>query len=703
MLRISPKEIIIPETVWNEDKYIQSTFSQLDSVLINRYDAAKFESKENLDFLLEHFGVKSVNELSSNPIQTDFTTPAVLLQYVKENAKSFFGHIENITFHNKNTVMIFDEATIRNLELLKNMADGSGNSSLLEILDKTVTPMGCRLIKKWIVEPLLNINAINNRLANVEYFIKNTSVTKSVLAELKNIMDLERLVSRFVMNKATPKDLIALKNSLNSTNNVYNIVKDIQSLSQYTCNYLDLSELTTLIENAIKEEPATLPNEGDIIKEGYCQELDELNKIATSAKQYLAELEAKIKTETNISNLRIKYNKIIGYYIEVSKGQAKLVDTDKYMLRQNLVNVNRYTNKELSEYESKILTARETINNMEFEIFNQVSDKVRSFTHAIAQNAKIIAALDVFVSFAVVSTEHSYVRPEINDSTRIYIKNGRHPVIEQKQNLNCFIANDLDIDTEKDYLYIITGPNMAGKSTYLRQCALITLMAQIGCFVPADDAKIGIVDRIFTRIGASDNLARGESTFYVEMAETANILANATNRSLLIMDEIGRGTATYDGMAIAWAVVEYIRNKNTIGAKTLFATHYHELTKLDDKEGIKNFSVAVVEENQEITFLHKIIPGSATKSYGIHVAKLANMPQQVVNYAQQILDRLEDTDTTQRIDDIVSGQMLLFDTLPAASSTKHNKLIDDIKHLNIDRITPLQALNILADIQKKLK
>ncbi|MBR3732387.1 MAG: DNA mismatch repair protein MutS [Spirochaetales bacterium] len=706
LLRIRPAELIIPENIWDNDRYIRDAFAEYKNILVNKVPESEFCDKQSFDFLLEHFGVNGIDELGIPQINSPFSTPPVLLKYVRDNAKSFYGHIDKIIAHNKASSMILDDATIRNLELLQNMQDGSTNGSLLQILDKTKTPMGCRLIKKWLIQPQLNTDTINNRLDNTQYFVDHQAETDEITRLLKNISDMERLVSRFVMNKANPKDLVTLKNSLIGCADIYQRIRDIASLSNWTAQYVDLNELSSLIGTAIKDEPAAVANEGNIVREGYNAELDELHSISHSAKEYLAQMEADEKKRNNAGSLRVKYNKLWGYYIEVSKAQSKNLDPDVYILRQNLVSTNRYTTAALSEYESKILTAKDSINSIEERIFNEVSDKVRSRMKDIQQNAAIIAAVDVFVSFASASIEYSYTRPTVNDSTRIYIRNGRHPVIERQPNLDCFIANDLDIDTAADYLYIITGPNMAGKSTYLRQCALITLMAQLGCYVPADEAHIGIVDRIFTRIGASDNLTRGQSTFYVEMAETANILANATNRSLLIMDEIGRGTATFDGMSLAWAIVEYIWNKKTIGAKTLFATHYHELTSLDCKEGIRNYSVSVVEDGEEITFLHKIIPEPAGKSYGIHVAKLANMPDEVVSLAEKILAELEQkTDNkTDKFEQMASGQLFLFDEpQSAAVNQKQIKLLDEIRYLNIDRITPLQALNLLADIQKKLK
>ena len=482
--------------------------------------------------------------------------------------------------------MILDEQTIRNLELLKNQHDGTNINTLLETLDMTQTNMGARLLKKWIIEPLIDSVSINERLSIVSYFYHNEDILDNINDSVKKVMDLERLVSRLVSNKATPKDLVSIKESLKGVEEIHKKSQNIKELNKLLANYKELGFLILEIDRTIKDEPATLINEGNIVKDGYSETLDRLREISDDSKEYITKIEQMEKERLNIPTLKIKYNKIIGYFFEVSKIQSKNLD-DKYILRQQLVNVYRYTNKELSEYESKVLTAKDEINEIEEKIFYEMRDKIVKHILEIQDNARIVAEIDVYLSFSKVSLKNHYTKPVINENESIIIKEGRHPVVEKKLDIDSFIPNDIDMDTNKDYLMIITGPNMSGKSTFLRQNALIVLMAQMGCFVPASEATIGVVDRIFTRIGTSDNLARGESTFLVEMKESANILKNATKKSLIIMDELGRGTSTYDGLSIAWSLLEYIHDKRFIGAKTLFATHYHELTALEKKRGHK--------------------------------------------------------------------------------------------------------------------
>ena len=601
-----PKEIIISEDIWINNKNIRNIFEELEHVLINRFPCWYFDSIENKNYILNHFNKKSWEDLGILNPKTDLTTPSAILRYVANNAKSLLSHIRTISYHNINDTMILDETTIKNLELLRNLRDDTSVNTLLEILDETLTSMGGRLLKKWIIEPLINRNKILKRLEIVSFFYHNQDALNNVEKSLKKIMDLERLAARIVMNKATPKDLVSIKLSLIGVAEILQLVKNILPLKELSSNFIDLNDVIKHIDKAIKDEPAAIIHEGNIVKDGYIEKLDELKKISLKSKEYIAGIEQREKKKFRVPSLKIKYNKILGYFFEVSKLQSKSLD-DSYILRQSLVNTHRYTSQELSEYESKVLSARDQINKIEEEVFYEVIDIIFKKIADIQMNAKIIAQIDIFLSFAKVAINYHYVRPELNNNKSISINEGRHPVVEQKLDIDEFIPNDLEMNIEKDYLLIITGPNMSGKSTYLRQNALIVLMAQIGSFVPAQSVTIGIVDRIFTRIGTSDNLARGQSTFLVEMLETANILKNATNKSLIIMDEIGRGTSTYDGLSIAWAVMEYIHNKKLLGAKTLFATHYHELTNLDQKNGIKNLSIAISEENGEITFLHKII------------------------------------------------------------------------------------------------
>lgn len=706
LIRINPREIVISEDVWANNRNIREVFDDFENILINRYPVWYFENKENSRFIFNHLGITSFKDIGITEPKTSVTTPAVLLKYLTDNLKVNLSHIRRLKYNSTKNTMILDEATIRNLELLKNQQDGTSVNTLLDIVDDTQTSMGGRLIKKWIIEPLVDIDMINERLSIVSFFYHDVNILESIESSVKKVMDLERLVSRLVTGKATPKDLISIKESLRGCEETRDKIKEIDVLKRLTYNLNDLNLLIEEIEKTVKDEPATESNEGNIVKDGYNEDLDRLKEMSFKSKEYIARIEQTEKERLNIPTLKIKYNKIIGYFFEVSKIQSKNLD-ESYILRQQLVNAYRYTNKELSEYESKVLTARDEINEIEEKIFMELKGKILSEVNKIQENASVIGELDVYLSFAKVSLKNHYIKPLLSNSNRIYIKEGRHPVVEKKLDIDCFIPNDIEIDTDSDYLMIITGPNMSGKSTFLRQNALIVLLSQIGCFVPASDVEIGVVDRIFTRIGTSDNLARGESTFLVEMKETANILKNATERSLIIMDEIGRGTSTYDGLSIAWALLEYIHNKKFIGAKTLFATHYHELTELEKNKGIKNLSVLVSEENDNITFLHKIVNKPAEKSYGIHVAKLALLPKEVTNYAELILKKLENSDRKEEKEQNelknVRGQLELFNIEDAPRSKKHNEVIEQIKFIDLDRITPIQALNILFDIQKKLK
>ncbi len=702
IFRIAPREIIIPESLWEQNKIIRDIFNQYGNITVNKYPLFFFNSEKNNEVLFELLNIKSFSDIGISEPKTDITTPATLLAYLRANLNENLSHIRELKYNSNKEIMTLDEATIKNLEIITNQQDGSVNNTLLNIIDKTNTSMGGRLLKKWIIEPLIDIKKIEDRLNIVSLFYENNNLLETLNHIIKDIMDLERLCSRVNAGKVTPKDLISIKESLIACSKLEKAIVGFNELKEIKNKFKNLDELIEIIDSTIKEEPATFTNEGNIVKDGYNSELDELKSIALKTKEHIEALEDKWKSKYNIPTLKINYNKIIGYYFEVSKGQVKNVPED-LILRQSLVSSSRYTNRELNEYESKILTAKDEIYSIENRIFNMVRDRVQEKIHDIQDNAKLVAILDVYLSFAKVSLNNSYTKPSINNSNEIFIKDGRHPVIEKKLESDSFIPNSLDIDSDEKYIFIITGPNMAGKSTYLRQNALIVLMSQIGCFVPAKEAKIGIVDRIFTRVSASDNLAEGQSTFLVEMSETANILKSATKKSLIIVDEIGRGTSTYDGLSLAWAIVEYIHQK--IGAKTLFATHYHELTKLEsDDNGIKNFSVLVSEEDEKITFLHKIIDKPAEKSYGIYVAKLANIPHEVIKYADTLLRSLENEKQFSGNDVVekLKGQLELFDVKVAANTKNHDEIINTLKNINIDNISPLQALNIIADLQKKI-
>lgn len=706
MCRLLPKEIIVPESLLCRYPILEEIFSETEGILINRFGDEQFQPEENQKIVLAQFNAQSLRQLGMPELKTDLTVPGALLKYLQNNFQGFLSHIRPPHYRNSDSVMRLDESTIKHLELLRNQNDGTTTNSLLEIMDCTLTAMGGRLLKKWIVEPLLRPKEIEKRLDIVDVFIKTSGLAANLENSIKNIADLERLAGRLVMDKATPKDLISIKISLQECGKIIKLLGNITQMKELLSTFAAMPETVALLEERIKDDPATFIDEGNIVKDGFSKELDELKQLSSKSKEYIGKIESEIRANFDVPSLRIKYNKILGYFFEISKIQSKNLNGD-FILRQSLVNSCRYTNKELSEYESKVLTARERINEIEQTIFIETKEILLKSLVQIQENAEVISKLDVLLAFAKNSREREYVRPNITDCFDLEIIGGRHPVVETKMDYNDFIPNDTKI-TEDNYLMIITGPNMAGKSTYLRQNALIILMAQIGCFVPATSATIGVVDRIFTRIGTSDNLARGQSTFFVEMQETANILKYATGRSLIIMDEIGRGTSTYDGLAIAWAILDYIHDKRILGAKTLFATHYHELTQLDKKEGIKNYSVAIKEDGTSFTFLHKIIPEAAQKSYGIHVAELAGMPDSIVIYAKTLLEKLEQNDnnknTMQGSRETEAYQDNLFDFHENYKEDNASKEIcNAVKFLDLDRVTPIQALTLLYDLQKKAK
>lgn len=707
MCRLLPKEIIVAKSLLSRCPELDEIFSETEGILINKYDDKQFMPEENHKILLAQFNAQSLRQLGIPEPKTDLTVPGALLKYLQNNFQGSLAHIRPLQYHTNEKTMLLDESTIKHLELLRNQNDGTTVNSLLETIDRTLTAMGGRLLKKWIAEPLLYPEEIEKRLDIVDFFVQTPTLASSLENSIKNIADLERLAGRLVMDKATPKDLISIKVSLQECGKIIELLGNAHQMKELFSTFAAMPETVALLDERIKDDPATSIDEGNIVKDGFSNELDELKSLSSKSKEYIGKIEADIRSKFDVSTLRIKYNRILGYFFELSKAQSKNLNAD-FILRQSLVNTCRYTNKELAEYESKVLTARERINEIEQNIFIETREILLKSLVQIQENADVISKLDVLLSFAKISQEHRYVRPKLNNGFDLEIIGGRHPVVETKMDYDDFIPNDTKI-TEKDYLMIITGPNMAGKSTYLRQNALIILMAQMGCFVPAESATIGVVDRIFTRIGTSDNLARGQSTFFVEMQETANILKNATGRSLIIMDEIGRGTSTYDGLAIAWAILDYIHDKRILGAKTLFATHYHELTQLDKKEGIKNYSVAIKDDGTSFTFLHKIIPEAAGKSYGIHVAELAGMPDSIVEYAKVLLKQLEQSDNKDEAQAQVN-----YDAQPCKDNlfdfhenhkedTVSKDVCNAVKFLDLDRITPIQALTLLYDLQKKIK
>lgn len=638
-----------------------------------------------------------------------------LLQYLNETQKMTLGHINTLHYYLAEDFMLIDSSSRRNLELTETLREKQKRGSLLWVLDKTKTAMGARYLRSCLEQPLVSRSEILKRLDGISELNKDALNREEIREYLNPIYDLERLIGRVSYKSANPRDLKAFQQSLSMLPHIKFALKDYQKelLTEIYEELDDLQDVCQWIEEAIVEEPPLTVKEGNIIKEGYNEEIDRLRRAKTDGKTWLAQLEEKEREVTGIKNLKIKYNKVFGYYLEVTNSFKNLVP-ERYMRKQTLTNAERYSTPELKDLEDMILGAEDKLFSLEYDLFTELRDRIAKEVLRIQQTAKAIAKLDMFASLALVAERNHYVRPSINEQGTIEIKNGRHPVVEQMVQGDMFIPNDTLLDNGKNRVSIITGPNMAGKSTYMRQVALIVLMAQIGSFVPADSAKIGIVDRIFTRVGASDDLASGQSTFMVEMTEVANILRNATPSSLLILDEIGRGTATFDGLSIAWAVVEHISDKTLLGAKTLFATHYHELTELEGVlPGVHNYCIAVKEQGDNIVFLRKIVKGGADKSYGIQVAKLAGVPEKVIERAEELVEELVSADITERAREIAAGnkpmvnksapdelelhQMSLFDTV------QDDSIIEEIRELDVSNLTPIDALNTLYRLQSKIK
>ena len=668
--------------------------------------------------LKEHYRVASLDGLGLGDCPTGVIAAGAVMQYMYETQKSDLSHITSITPYSTGQYMVLDVSTRRNLELLETLREKQKRGTLLWVLDKTRTAMGARLLRSFIEQPLIRKEAILDRQNGVEELNLNYISREEIREYLNSIYDLERLIGRISYKTANARDLLSFKSSLDMLPYIRDLLREFTSpvLAQI-CEDLDpLEDLRDLIASAIVDEPPLSVREGNMIREGFNGEADRLRNAKTEGKTWLAELEARERDKTGIKNLKIKFNKVFGYYFEVTNSFKDLVP-EYFVRKQTLVNAERFTTPELKELEDVILGAEDKLVSLEYDLFCQVRDQVASQVVRIQKTAKAIASIDVFTSLSLVATRNNYVKPKINEKGVIQIKNGRHPVVELMLRDDLFVANDTCLDNGKNRISIITGPNMAGKSTYMRQTALIVLMAQIGSFVPADEANIGICDRIFTRVGASDDLASGQSTFMVEMTEVANILRNATKNSLLILDEIGRGTSTFDGLAIAWAVVEYICNTKVLGAKTLFATHYHELTELEGTlSGVNNYCIAVKEQGDDIVFLRKIVKGGADKSYGIQVAKLAGVPDPVIRRAKELVEELASADITARAkeiaemnaapgghkpvpkpDDVELAQLTLFDTV------REDDIIKEIGEMELGTMTPIDALNTLYRLQTRLK
>ena len=715
--KFAPSEIITNE-YFNMSGIDLTELNAKLGISMSTLDNWYFDEETCNQKLLTHFQLSSLDGLGLKDYSVGLIAAGSLLSYLYETQKSNMPHITSLLPYTTGKYMLIDSSSRRNLELVETMREKQKRGSLLWVLDKTKTAMGARMLRSMLEQPLVNKDEISARLDVIEELNNNAIDREEIREYLNPVYDLERIMTKISCKSANPRDLIAFKNSLEMLPYIKNIIGHFQSEMFNSCNNrLDaLTDLYELIDAAIVEEPPITMREGGMIKEGFNAEADELRKAKTEGMEWLAQLEQREKESTGIKNLKIKYNKVFGYYLEVTNSFKNLVP-ENWVRKQTLTNAERYTTDELKHLEDVILGAEDKLCGLEYDLYVGVREKIASEVVRIQNTAKAVAMVDVFCSLSLVASQNGFVRPKLNERGIIDIKNGRHPVVEKMISNDMFIANDTYLDNGANRISIITGPNMAGKSTYMRQTALIVLMAQVGSFVPATSANIGVVDRIFTRVGASDDLASGQSTFMVEMTEVANILRNATSKSLLILDEIGRGTSTFDGLSIAWAVVEHIANTKLLGAKTLFATHYHELTELEGTmDGVNNYCIAVKECGDDIVFLRKIVKGGADKSYGIQVAKLAGVPDNVIERAKQLVIELSDADISQKakdiaqyskkhaklnkeykkVDDLEIKQMSLFDTV------KDDDIITDIKNLDISNMTPIDALNMLYKLQGKV-
>ncbi len=717
LMKYEPAEIICNEAFLVSGFEVDNLRNRYH-ISVNGLEPHLFDDEGCKRVLLRHFKVNSLIGLGVEEFPVGILAAGALLQYLYETQKTDLAHLTHIYPYLTNKYMLLDSATRRNLELTETLREKQKRGSLLGVLDKTKTAMGGRLLRSMLEQPLIDRGEMELRLDAIEE-LNRDSVSRDEIREYLNpVYDLERLLSKVTYKTANPRDFIAFRNSLEMLPAIKTVLKGFEKeeLGSIEKDIDGLEDIYQLILNSIEEDPPVTIREGGMIKDGFDETIDMLRSASRDGKQWLAELEEQDRERTGIKNLRIKYNKVFGYYFEVTNSYKNMVPED-YIRKQTLANAERYTTPRLKELEDTILNAEDKLTTLEYDVFCRIRDSIAMELERIQRTAKAVAKLDVYASLSLVAERNHYVRPKLNEKGVIDIRDGRHPVVEQMMSNDLFIANDTYLDNGNHCISVITGPNMAGKSTYMRQTALIVLMAQIGSFVPAKSANIGIVDRIFTRVGASDDLASGQSTFMVEMNEVANILRNATADSLLILDEIGRGTSTFDGLSIAWAVIEHISNRKLLGAKTLFATHYHELTELEGKmSNVNNYCIAVKECGDEIVFLRKIIKGGADKSYGIQVAKLAGVPDMVIDRAKEIVEQLTDNDIIEkiqsitvdtrgeqkakkqpRLDEVDLAQMSLFDTVT------DEDILKELMEVEVNTMSPLDALNTLYRLQNKLK
>lgn len=717
IVRYTPSEIVCNDAFLVCGMDIEDLKTRLE-ILIFSLEPHFFDDDRCRNTLLKHFHVNTLQGLGVEEFPSGMIASGALLQYLYEIQKTSLNHITHIYPYLTSKYMLLDSSTRRNLELCETLREKQKRGSLLWVLDKTKTAMGGRLLRNYIEQPLIDKTEIETRLNAVEELTKNPVERDEIREYLNPVYDLERLLGKISYKTANPRDLLAFRNSVEMLPPIKTIASGLNDKELMNIgNEIDgLQDIYELIYRAIVEEAPISVREGGIIKEGFDETIDALRNAKSEGKDWLARLENEDRERTGIKNLKVKYNKVFGYYFEVTNSYLNLVPDD-FIRKQTLTNAERFTTPKLKELEDTILNAEDKLVALEYEKFCEIREYIAGEIERVQKTAKAIAKLDVFASYSIVAEQNHYIRPQLNEKGMIDIKDGRHPVVEKMIEHDLFIPNDTYLNNGKNCISVITGPNMAGKSTYMRQSALIVLMAQIGSFVPAKSANIGLVDRIFTRVGASDDLASGQSTFMVEMNEVANILRNATSNSLLILDEIGRGTSTFDGLSIAWAVIEHIANTKLLGAKTLFATHYHELTELEGKmSNVNNYCIAVKEKGDDIVFLRKIVKGGADRSYGIQVARLAGVPEMVTDRAKEIADQLSDNDITQKVqsievkskndskssqvahlDEVDLEQISLFDTV------KDEDVLKELKEIEVTTLTPLDALNTLYRLQNLLK
>ncbi len=702
--RISPSEVIFPESAKTNSEY---------SSLINLFSEKSITFLENNAFnlsnskqrLIEQFKTRSLEGFGCEKAHSGVCAAGALVFYVNETQKQGIEHLTALETYSLSHHLVIDDLSCRNLELITNLRTGTRQGTFLEIIDNTVTAMGARLLKQWVRYPLLDKDAISERHDAVEEAKNNKHIRTQIRQKLKSVYDLERLSSRIAMGRANARDLVALKNSLYTLPAIFSELETLDSsLLNFSSNINSLHELADLIDTSIREDAPLTINDGGIIKPGFNLELDELIKISRDGKGWLARLETEEKEKTGITTLKVKFNKVFGYYIEVSKSNASKVPPN-YVRKQTLVNAERYITDELKTFESKVLNAQDQRASIEYKIFNDIRNEIIKNNKHIIDVAGFIANLDCLFNLAEIAEQNNYSRPDITSDGSIIITDGRHPVVEKLITGERYVPNSIHMDNTENQIIVITGPNMAGKSTILRQVALFTLMAQMGSFIPAESAVIAITDRIFTRVGALDNLASGQSTFMVEMEETANILNHATSDSLVIMDEIGRGTSTFDGLSIAWAVAEFLHDLKDAGVKTLFATHYHELTELaKSKTRVKNFNIAVKEWNDEIIFLRKLLEGGTNRSYGIQVARLAGIPDPIIKRAKSILLKIENREQNLSESLVQSDNDISADTKQVQLSLFRKPeeiILEGLRSLDISTMTPLDAINYLSQLKEK--